>query len=243
MFFDIETSPNIGFFWHPGFDLTIDYQNIIKERAVICIAYKWAGDTRVYSLNWDSKQSDKTMLKRFVKLMDSADEVVTHNGERFDIKWLRTRCLKHGIPMMPNYTSVDTFKYAKGRFLFNSNKLDYISQFMGIGKKPETGFNLWKAVTLNNDKKALAKMIRYCKNDVVLLEKVWDKMNSYVPSKTSVAQGASRCPECGSDHTVVNKYTTLATGYRRITFRCVDCGKYHSTPVSKFEKDKDHEKA
>jgi hypothetical protein len=35
LFFDIETSPNIGLFWSAGFKLNIAPENIIKERAII----------------------------------------------------------------------------------------------------------------------------------------------------------------------------------------------------------------
>jgi hypothetical protein len=56
LFFDIETSPNIGFFWQSGYKLNISYNNIITERAIICICYKWEGDEKLYSLNWDESR-------------------------------------------------------------------------------------------------------------------------------------------------------------------------------------------
>ena len=52
LFFDIETSPNIGLFWTSGYKLNISHDSIIKERAIICICYKWAGDDKIYSLQW-----------------------------------------------------------------------------------------------------------------------------------------------------------------------------------------------
>jgi hypothetical protein len=53
LFFDIETSPNIGLFWAAGYKKNISPDNIIKERAIICIAYKWADDDKTYVLTWD----------------------------------------------------------------------------------------------------------------------------------------------------------------------------------------------
>ena len=41
LYLDIETSPNIGMFWESGYKKNISYDNIIKERAIICICYKW----------------------------------------------------------------------------------------------------------------------------------------------------------------------------------------------------------
>ena len=45
----IETSPNIGMFWTAGYRQTISPDNIIKERAIICICYKWADEEQVHS--------------------------------------------------------------------------------------------------------------------------------------------------------------------------------------------------
>jgi hypothetical protein len=39
LFYDIETSPNIGFFWSSSYKANIPHDNIIKERAVICICW------------------------------------------------------------------------------------------------------------------------------------------------------------------------------------------------------------
>ena len=82
LFFDIETSPNIGLFWEPGYKVRISSDNIIKERAIICIAWKYAGG-RVQSLSWDALQDDKDLLTTFIPILESADEVVAHYGDRF----------------------------------------------------------------------------------------------------------------------------------------------------------------
>ena len=118
LYFDIETSPNIGFFWQSGYKLNIGYQNILKERSIICICYKWEGDKEVHGLTWDKKQDDKKMLQDFIKIVDSADELVGHNGDKFDLAWIRTRCLFHGIQMFPNYVTIDTLKVARSKFKF-----------------------------------------------------------------------------------------------------------------------------
>ena len=67
LFFDIETSPNIGTFWQAGYKKTISPEDIIKERAIICICYKWEGEKKVYGLTWDENQDDKNFLGRLCK--------------------------------------------------------------------------------------------------------------------------------------------------------------------------------
>lgn len=237
LFFDIEVSPNIGFFWNPGYNITLDYNNIIKERAIICACYKWENDDYVYSLTWDKSQSDKDLLRKLVDVMLKADQIVAHNGDKFDQAWIRTRCLFHGIPIPPAFVSVDTLKEARSKFRFNSNRLDYISKFLGVGQKSETGgFDLWKNITLNNDKKALKTMVDYCMNDVVILESVFKKMNPYIKSTIHLSGDKHNCPECNSKKVHSQGTRNTASGTKYIRKRCFDCGKWFQILAPKHEK-------
>lgn len=182
LFFDIETSPNIVFSWRIGHKINITPDNIIDERAIICISYKWEGESKVHSLSWNAGD-DKQMLVEFSKIIDSADEIVTQNGDKFDIKWLRARCIYHGIPISSKFNSIDTLKMAKAGFNFNSNKLDYMGSFLGVGEKLKTGYDLWKRIVLNDDPDAMKEMIKYCEEDVRLLERVYNKLQPYCPVK------------------------------------------------------------
>jgi len=84
LFFDIETSPNIGLFWEAGYKKNIDYSNIVKERAIICICYKWEDDKEVEGLYWDSKQNDKKMLEKFKPLAKKHKVVIYFSDELND---------------------------------------------------------------------------------------------------------------------------------------------------------------
>ena len=182
IFFDLEVSPNIVLAWRVGGDISLSPDDIIQERAIICVCWKWEHEKKVHHLQW-KKGNDKALLNKFAKIINTADEVLTQNGDNFDIKWLRTRCIYHGIPVSPKFNSIDTLKLARSGFKFNSNKLDYMGKFLGVGEKTESGYKLWKEITLNNSKPAMNKMVSYCKNDVLLLERVYVKLQNYVPPK------------------------------------------------------------
>ena len=235
LFFDAETSPNIGFFWKAGYDLKVTHECIIEERALICICWKWEGQDRVYSLQWDENQSDEALLRKFVPELLKADEAIAHNGDRFDIPWVRTRCIYYGIPFPPQVTTIDTLKSARGKFNFNSNKLDYIGKYLGLGgKAPTGGFDTWKDIKLKKCPKAMAKMIRYCKQDVRLLEQIFDRMNPYLPAKTALSCEARACPECG-EQMVISKTRVTAAGYKQAQLRCKECGKYRTVAASRVD--------
>jgi len=231
LFFDIETSFNVGIFWRSGYNLNINPGDIIHERAIICICYKWEAEEEVHSLQWDSKQSDKAMLKKFLKVMAQANEIVAHNGDRFDMKWLRTRCIFHGLAMPPVYNTIDTLKEAKRYFNFNSNKLDYIAKFLGVGAKMDTGgLDLWKDIVFKKSPEAMAKMVAYCQMDVKVLQAVFDKLNVYTQSKVNYAvlRGGDKynCPQCGNVNVRYNKKVTTTAGTIHHWLNCKPCSKY-----------------
>jgi len=238
LFFDIETSYCEGWFWRPSFKTQIGYEQIIKEASMICICYKWQGSDKIYSMQWD-KGEDKEMAKKFYDVLLEADEVVGHNGDRFDLKWLRTRFLIHGIKSIPVIKSVDTLKISRSQFNFPSNRLDAIGKYLGFGgKKEHKGIELWHDIIQRNNKRAMGEMIAYCKRDVELLEKVYLKLEGYAKSKTHIGvdygNGKCSCPSCASENTRVSKYRTSAAGTKTVQLHCEDCGKYNSVSLTAY---------
>lgn len=230
LFWDIETSPNIVLAFTAGFGLNINHDAIVQERRIICIGYKWEGEREVHVLRWDENQCDKKMLIQFVKIANEADELVHHYGNHFDLPWFRTRVMFHKLPPIPVYKTVDTKALASKYFYFNSNKLDYISDFLGHGKKLKTEFSLWKKILMDDCQKSLDYMCKYCGVDVRRLESVYKDMAPFVQARThaGVLGGASKwtCPKDGSKNVRADKLRVTAHGTRQWSMQCLDCGSY-----------------
>jgi uncharacterized protein YprB with RNaseH-like and TPR domain len=234
LFFDIETSPAQCFVWKTGYQINVPHEAIIKEGAIICIAYKWSGQKKIYHLQWDSNQNDKAMLKKFIKISEEADELVGHNGDNFDLKWIRTRCFYHNVSMMPQYTTIDTLKAARQGFRFNSNKLDYISKYSGGEGKNHTSFDLWRDIALKKCRKSMKIMTDYCKVDVLRLEEVYTKMEPYLKPKSSIADYKCNCPRCNSENVGVRSHKITAAGVKYVQLQCKNCGCYHKVTENSF---------
>jgi hypothetical protein len=129
-------------------------------------------------------------------------------------------------------------KLARSNFYFNSNRLDYISQFLGGKAKLPTNFDLWKKV-MAGDKRALRTMVEYCSNDVIMLEDVYHQLSKYVPPKTNVAilEGKSRwcCAYCASDNVKLSKTRISTMGIKRRQMYC-ECGRYYTISESIYQK-------
>ncbi len=229
---DIETSPCIGFFWRPGYGINISHDNIIQEGGIICAAWKWRGEKSIFTADRGKKQNDKAVIVELLRAMHEADHIIYQNGDRFDMKWIRTQAIKHGLQMKPKFKTIDTLKLAKKYFLFNSNKLDYLAKFLVGHGKLKTDYDLWKKIVLNKDQKALDYMLKYNKIDVVRLEEVYDKIAPYADCSThqGVANGDPHwsCSHCGSYKVIRNKRIVTARGTIQHTMKCTDCGKYHT---------------
>jgi DNA polymerase III epsilon subunit-like protein len=235
LFFDIETSPMIVYSWRVGWKLNIPTDNIIEDWKIICISYKWEDEDKVQTLSWKNK-CDKQLLIDFIKIANQADELIAHNGDRFDIKKIRTRCVYHRIPMFPNYRTLDTLKKAKSGFNFNSNRLDYIAKFLGVGAKLEhEGFNMW-VKCMQGDEQALKDMVEYCEMDIIVLEDVWFVLQNYIKNNTHSGTHNGKlkasCPTCGSEDISLLKNNFTASGTIKRQLECNPCGYVYETSNS-----------
>lgn len=227
--YDIETSYNIVKSWRVGYKLNINPSDILHERKIICISYKWEGEDQVYNLKWDEDQCDKFLLEQFIPVLNEADLIVAHNGDRYDLKFIKTRAIKHELPMLLNYPQFDTLKVAKKKFMFNSNKLDYISEYLGFENKIKTSMKLWDDIILYQCPKAMEEMLKYCDMDVILLSKVYNKLVSWEIPKVHVGvlngETKQTSPVTGGSNLELVKTVTSARGSIKHIIRDMDCNR------------------
>lgn len=174
LFFDIETTPFVSYTW--GLWET-DVVKIMENSYILCVAYKWEGGKMQFL---KSNGNDKKLCTQLHKIFSQADVIVAHNGDRFDIKKTNARLIFHGLTPPKTYKTIDTLKVAKRHFAFPRNKLDSLGEFFGLGRKVKhEGIDLWDKC-MKNDQDAWRRMERYNKQDVVLLEKVYNKMKPWM---------------------------------------------------------------
>jgi hypothetical protein len=211
----------------------IPYKNIQQERYIICGGFKDLGKAgvRTYKITdykgrfKKSPTDDYDVVKAIHAELSDSDAVIAHNGDNFDMKYFNTRCLLHGFGPAPKIVQIDTLKMARKLFNFNSNRLDYLAQFLGLGHKVNIGHEVWLDA-FRGDVAAVEKIAKYNVVDVKLLEQVYVRLAPYDVAQVNRglwAGGALVCPLCGSEHVQSKGWRITRTRrYRRM--RCKECG-------------------
>ena len=242
LFFDFETSPNFGYFWGL-YDQRLTYEHIVEPMKIICVSWKWEHEDKVHNLSWKNK-CDKKLLEKFIKIANKADELIAHNGDRYDIKICRTRAIYHRLPMFPKYRTLDTLKKSRGAFKFPSNRLNDIGHYLGIGEKyKHEGFSMWRKC-MEGDDKALKEMLKYCDIDVILLEDIYHAVQPYITNNchVGVLNGGHKfsCPNCGSENTNNIKRSTTAKGTVKRLMECQSCEYVYEISNADFRRFLEH---
>jgi len=236
LLYDIETAPNLVHTWG------IYEQNVlevVRPWYILCFAYKWLDEptTKVIALTDYEREyrkdpiNDYHVVKALHELFNEADIIIAHNGNQFDQKKVQARFLVHGFDPPMHYRQIDTLKEARKHFKFDSNRLNDLGVTLGLGEKVDTGgYSLWKGC-MAGDEKSWAKMKRYNKQDVVLLEKVYKALRPWIANHPNIATlngDRAGCPKCGGfDWQKRGVRRNKTTSYQQ--YQCNLCnGYFHS---------------
>lgn len=238
MFFDIETAPSIAATFK-RWNVNIGPDSVVEEGGwMICASWKYSDENKVHSTvisSYDAiRRDDWNVTDKLRQAYEKADIIVAHNGDRFDIPTLKTRSLVNGFSPLRKIPSIDTLKLAR-KLKFESNKLDSLGHYLGLGRKLTTGgIKLWLDC-LNGNVDALMKMKDYNVQDVLLLESVFYALQPYVDSGNVGVyfnDNNFHCPSCGSDHIIPTGKTIKNHTYEYAEYKCEICGHYSCDRLS-----------
>ncbi len=229
LFVDTENAPNLGYVWGKWEQNVIDFKT---NWYFLSFAYKWQGSKAIHCRALPDfpafkkdKETDEFLVHELWKVLDAADIVIAHNGDRHDLRKANARFAFHGLKPPSPYKSVDSLKLARRFFQFDSNKLDDLGQYLGVGRKlPHTGKHLWFGC-MSGDPKAWATMRRYNCQDVALLERVYLKLRPWASNHPNLSyiSRLHACPVCQSSNCVNDGWYFTRTGKRQRQ-KCSDCG-------------------
>lgn len=236
LLFDIETAANEGKFWRAPWQTSII--KITQHTHMISWSAKWLGGKQVtkalpdYEGYTPGSRDDSKLVTEIWGLIERADVLVAHNGDKFDIPYTTGRAVINGLHPAKRFKSYDTRKVAKRNFGYTSNKLNDIAQLLGLGTKIPIHFEVWEGCE-RGDPKAWATMKRYNAHDTRLLEQVYLRFRAWDASHPNLNLILNRsfegCPSCGSKETIRKGFNYTTTGKRQ-EYKCLnpECGRRFS---------------
>lgn len=240
---DIETAPNIAYVWR-FFKENVGVDQVHSHSRLLSYAAKWLGEGEIYYED-TFKQNEKALLKRLNKLLEEADFIIAHNGQRFDAPKIRGRALVQGLAPTSPFKVIDTCLIARKEFGFESNSLKYLAKVLGCTDKDDhkkfPGFKLWEAV-LRDDPEAWAEMQEYNIQDILTLEEIYMKIRPYASNHPNVSvangDGSVLCPVCGGEKNHKRGFAyTNTSKFQRYQCQAEGCGKWHRSRYTENTKE------
>jgi hypothetical protein len=230
LFIDIETSPIKAYTWGL-WDQNIGLNQIIDDWFILSFSAKWLGDKKMYYADCRNQKdisNDKKILIVIHELLSKCDYICGHNMQKFDLKKIKTRFIKHGLKPIGDIKIIDTLKIAKKHFAFTSNKLEFIAKFLDckhrkMTKRKFQGQELWNEC-LKKNKKAFIEMEKYNKLDVIVTEEVYHKLVPYEKSINFSMYYQKTVCTCGSSRFYRAGLAYSATSVKQ-RWNCSKCGK------------------
>ena len=230
LIFDIETSPMKAYIWSL-WKTNVHLDHILNEWFCIAWSAKWLYSDEVMgevlTPTEIREEDDKRIMTSLWNLINEADIVVAHNGNKFDIPRINSRFIVNGLAPTKPYFSVDTCQIARKQFGFSSNKLDALAGYFNIPHKLDTDFDLWRRC-LEGDENSLAYMLEYNKKDVTILEEIYLKLRPWIknhPNMGNLEGAQEACANCGSEEidAITDKFYYTSVGKYKL-YRCKTCG-------------------
>ena len=118
------------------------------------------------------RSDDSAFAKRAFEILKQGHTAYAHNGEYFDIRWLRTVALKYRLDM-PKLRLVDPARIAREKYRLGRNSLEAIADYLELPyRKYHLSPEIWRKALLDDQDEAWEELRTRCESDVLLLNAV-----------------------------------------------------------------------
>lgn len=123
---------------------------------------------------------DRIVVAKLIEEMEHYDLLVSYNGIKFDLKWLNSKALYHGLrPLSPKF-HLDMLPVAKRVFRTHSKRLDVVADYLGYSGKTSLRPEVWQKATHEADPTSMRYIIDHNKKDLIALEFVYLRLMPFV---------------------------------------------------------------
>ena len=173
------------------------------------------------------KWNDGGVVKKAIERLSEADIIVAHFGKWFDVPYLRTRALVHGLPDLPPLPLIDTWRVLKNNLKLHNNRLQTLIDLLGKKDKTVLKLPIWTKAAAG-DRESIEYIVDHCRVDVEELAECYKEIRHLVLDHPNVAllskeNPGDQCPACGSNK-LQKRGWHIARTRRRRRYHCQKCG-------------------
>lgn len=205
---------------------------------IFCIGYEWLGENKPKIITLTDfprfkrhPADDRYVVEAFSKVLGEADAQVTWFGTYFDIPYLQSRLIQHGLKPLRPVPHIDGWAIARKKLKLHSNRLASVSAFLGLEEKTSILQGYWRDAAWGH-RPSLKYVEEHCLQDIVVLRQAYLRLRPLLTTHPNlrladpVSPDSDGCPVCGSKRIKhKNKYRILRT--KRVEqFQCNNCGRW-----------------
>jgi len=124
---------------------------------------------------------DTRILKSLLKAFESVDLISGYYSTRFDVPFVRTRCILQDVefPTFGTLMHYDMYYTVRNKFQLHRNSLDAATKLFRLDEKGHVGLPLWNKARIG-DQKAIDEIYEYNIQDVAISYQLFEKIIPYV---------------------------------------------------------------
>lgn len=197
---------------------------------ILCIGYRWLGQKQIHVPSimdykgWKNDPTDDSrLLQDFLKVISQADIIVTYNGAKFDVPYLKAKLLEHDLGYLPPFKHVDLYQVVRKNVLLSRRSLANVSRYLKLKaeKTPVEGRE-WKRA-MSGNAASITYVIEHCKADVELLEEAYLKLRPLIKTHPAIKYEIGACMICGEGSLVRKKYNWTKSRGMKAVYQCRHC--------------------
>jgi len=118
------------------------------------------------------RSQDNELAVQIFAALQQCHIAYAHNGEFFDVRWLRTVALRYGLEM-PRLKLIDPAAIARKKYLLGRNSLEALGDFLEIPhQKIHLSPDVWRGALLDDSEEAWGRLVERCESDVQMLNAI-----------------------------------------------------------------------
>lgn len=143
-------------------------------------------EVETHIIRYDEHGDDRRLVREVAGVLNGYEILIGHNIQAFDLNFLASRCMFHGLPLVSTALIFDTYQISKTLALKTRKSLGNLLDYFGLeGEKTSiyrTSWNNIRSPYLGEFNEAARDIAYHCEQDVIGNRNLFDTLYPYAMS-------------------------------------------------------------